>query len=263
MCFTLVGDPVISFTWHPHGPHYKNICELHLEAFLHAKCLAVSLLQAQRPFAATNRISHLHLRPDTTKRHVQPQTANVGKSLCWGVCHFISDGGHSRRTWFAAYTANTMIFDDAHESFLTLGRCQFSLFFSAPGVNMCKCVSLLSVLLRQNTQELRWNVSFSLFSAWNWQSQVCLCYSTYADEFKLDAGAKNLGCESLRNLWSRPCHKCFQGQGPIIRSRRSRLQLRSLWECHHHDPAVPLHLQLIHTRKPQTQTRVETGRVYD
>lgn len=91
MCFTLVGDPVIWFTWHPHGPHCTNICELHLQALLHAKCLAVSLLQAQRPFAATNRISHLHLRPDATKRRVQPQTANAGKSLCWWVCRFISD----------------------------------------------------------------------------------------------------------------------------------------------------------------------------
>lgn len=82
ICFVLLSNPVISFTWHPHGRHYMNICELHLEAFLHVKCLAVSLLQGKGPFAVTNQVSLLHLHPDTTKRRVQPQTANVGKSLC-------------------------------------------------------------------------------------------------------------------------------------------------------------------------------------
>lgn len=90
ICFMLLCNPVISFTWHPHGQHYMNICELHLEAFLHVKCLAVSLLQGEGPFAVTNQVSLLHLHPDTTKRRVQPQTANVGKSLCWKVGDFIN-----------------------------------------------------------------------------------------------------------------------------------------------------------------------------
>lgn len=82
MCFMHVCNPWISFTWHPHGRHYMNICELHLEAFLHVKCLAVSLLQGEGPFAVTNQVSLLHLHSDTTKKRVQPQTANVGKALC-------------------------------------------------------------------------------------------------------------------------------------------------------------------------------------
>lgn len=180
---------MISFTWHPHGPHYANICELHLEAFLHAKCLAVSLLQAQRPFAATNRISHLHLRPDTTKRRVQPQTANAGKSLCWGVCHFISDRGPAAAPG-SLPTQQTLPYLTMHM------KVSWHLVGVSVFCSVCKCVSFLSALLPQNTQELRWNVSFSLFSARNWQSGVCLCYFTYADEFKLDAWANSLGCES-------------------------------------------------------------------
>lgn len=66
LCFVQVCNLVISFTWHPHGRHYMNICELHLEAFLHVKCLAVNLLQGKRLFAVTNQDSLLHLYPDAT-----------------------------------------------------------------------------------------------------------------------------------------------------------------------------------------------------
>lgn len=50
---------------------------------LHVKCLAVSLLRGERPFAVTNQDSLPHLHSDTTKRRVQPQTAHAGRSLCW------------------------------------------------------------------------------------------------------------------------------------------------------------------------------------
>lgn len=79
MFFMYVCNPCNSFTWHPHGRHYVNICEPHLEAFLHVKCLAVSLLQAEGPFAVTNQVSLLHLHSYTTKRRVEPRPANVGK----------------------------------------------------------------------------------------------------------------------------------------------------------------------------------------
>lgn len=191
MCFTLVGDPVISFTWHPHGPHYANICELHLEAFLHAKCLAVSSLQAQRPFAATNHISHLHLRPDTTKRRVQPQTANVGKSLCWGVCHFISECCPSHCAWLVASTANTPIFDVAHESCLTLCRCQFSLLFSA-----LVSFSVSAAVAKHTRAPLKRVLGRS-------EVRLC-CYFTREDELQGDAGADSRGCKS--SATSEPDH---------------------------------------------------------
>lgn len=82
MCFMFVCNPCISFTWHPHGQHYVNICELHLEAFLHVKCLAVKLLQGERPFGVTNQVSLLHLHSNTAKKWAELQPANTRQPVC-------------------------------------------------------------------------------------------------------------------------------------------------------------------------------------
>lgn len=87
--------PWISFTWHPHGRHYMNICELHLEAFLHVKCLAVSLLRGEAPFAVNQSgfrfsICTQTLQRDELSLELRMQARLCGKKLNRHMCDFIN-----------------------------------------------------------------------------------------------------------------------------------------------------------------------------
>lgn len=110
------------------------------------------------------------------KRRVQPQTANAGKSPCWGSVPL-----HQRRRpshcalVSLACTTNTPMFDDAHESFLTLGRCQFSLFVSAPGVQT-RTVSVSAAAAKHTGAQLK-RVLFAV-SSMKLAESKCVCVTS-------------------------------------------------------------------------------------